>query len=119
MDNTEHKKKAVIVALENSLGIVTTACKQAEIGRTQFYNWLKEDEDFAAKVKDIENVAFDFVESQLFRQIRENNTAATIFYLKTKGKNRGYSERTEITGADGQGFSPVQILIPPKPESNA
>jgi hypothetical protein len=115
MNNTEHNKKAMLTALENTLGIVTTACKQAGIGRTQFYNWLKEDEDFAAQVKDIENIALDFVESQLYRQIRENNTAATIFYLKTKAKNRGYTERTEITGADGEGFSPIHIILPKNP----
>jgi len=37
----------------------------------------------------------------LHKQIGEGNTSATIFYLKTKGKNRGYVERQEITGADG------------------
>ena len=62
---------------------------------------LNEDEDFANQVKDIENIALDFAESQLHQQIGNNNTTATIFYLKTKGKKRGYIERQEITGADG------------------
>jgi len=37
----------------------------------------------------------------LFENIRDGKTSETIFYLKTKGKNRGYVERQEITGADG------------------
>jgi len=91
----------MIKALEQSLGIVTVACKKAEIPRSTFYKWLNEDEDFAREVKDIENIALDFAESQLHKQISDNSTSATIFYLKTKGKKRGYIERQEITGADG------------------
>ena len=53
------------------------------------------------EVKEIENIALDFAESHLHTQIGGGNTSATIFYLKTKGKNRGYVERQEITGADG------------------
>ena len=43
MNKTEQHKKAIIEALEKSLGVVTTACKNVGIGRTQFYNWLKND----------------------------------------------------------------------------
>ena len=100
-NRTEQHKKAILEALEKSLGVVTTACKNAGVGRTQFYTWLKEDEMFAKAVQEIENVALDFAESQLHKQISDNSTAATIFYLKTKGKKRGYIERQEITGADG------------------
>ena len=95
-NKTEHSKKKVVDALEKSLGVVTTACKIADVSRTQFYQWLKDDEDFAKKVQEIENVTLDFVESQLHKQIKENSTAATIFFLKTKGKKRGYIERQEI-----------------------
>ena len=101
MDKTEQHKKAMIEALEKSLGVVTTACKQVGIGRTTFYGWLQEDNEFAKEVDDIQNIALDFAESQLHRQIGDGNTTATIFYLKTKGKKRGYIERQEITGADG------------------
>jgi len=101
MNKSEHIKKALIEALEKSLGIVTTACKQVGIGRTTFYNYYNDDLEFKAQVDDIANMSLDFAESKLLEQIKENSTAATIFYLKTKGKKRGYVERQEITGADG------------------
>ena len=97
MNKTEHKKSAMVEALTKSLGVVTTACKAAEVGRTQYYEWLKTDPEFAAAVRDIKNVALDFAESQLHKQIQEGNTTATIFYLKTQGKQRGYVERQEVT----------------------
>ena len=95
MNKTEQHKKAVLEALEQSLGVVTSACKKVGIGRTTFYGWLADDEEFAKQVKDIENVALDFAESQLHKQIKGGNPSSTIFYLKTKGKNRGYVERAE------------------------
>ena len=102
MDKSRHiKKESVLKALEQSLGVVNMACKKADVPRSTFYKWMKEDDDFAQQVQDIDNIALDFVESQLHRQIADNSTAATIFYLKTKGKKRGYIERQEITGADG------------------
>ena len=101
MNKSEHIKKGLLDALEKSLGVVTTACKQVGIGRTTFYNYYNEDIDFAKKVDDIENVALDFAESQLHKQIQEGSTAATMILLKTRGKKRGYVERQEITGAEG------------------
>ncbi len=101
MNKSEHIKKGLLEALEKSLGVVTTACKQVGIGRTTFYNYYNDDKDFAKQVDEIENVALDFAESQLHKQIQEGSTAATIFLLKTRGKKRGYVERQEITGADG------------------
>jgi len=43
----------------------------------------------------------DFIESKLIKLINEGDTAATIFAAKTQLKDRGYIERQEITGADG------------------
>jgi hypothetical protein len=105
----EVNKKAILDALEKSLGVVTTAVKLVGISRSTFYKWIEEDQDFAKKVKDIENITLDFVESQLHKQIRDGNTPSTIFYLKTKGKKRGYVERSELDLSSGD--DPVKINV--------
>jgi predicted DNA-binding transcriptional regulator AlpA len=101
-------KKKLVESLEKSLGVVTTACKQTGVNRSTFYEWYNKDEEFKKEVDSIGDIALDFAESQLHKQIKDGNSTATIFYLKTKGKRRGYVERQEITGADG---SPTSFKI--------
>ena len=86
----------MIEALEKSLGVVTTACKSVGIARQTHYEWYKEDEEYKAAVDAVADIALDFAESKLHKQIEGGDTTATIFYLKTKGKKRGYVERQEI-----------------------
>jgi hypothetical protein len=94
--NSDIVKKNLLEALEKSLGIVTTACKIVGCARSTFYKYYKDDQDFRTSVDELENLTLDFVESKLHKQIENDNTTATIFYLKTKGKKRGYIERKEV-----------------------
>ncbi len=102
-------KKAMIEALEKSLGIVTTAAKVVGIDRSTHYEWLKTDEAYKSEVNNLLSVKKDFVESQLMQLVKNGDTAATIFASKALLKDRGYIERQEITGAEG---GPVQIIAP-------
>jgi len=112
MDENRHiKKEAVLQALEKTLGVVTTAVKSVGVARSTFYKWLNEDEDFRKSVQEIENIALDFAESQLHKQIGDGNTSATIFYLKTKGKKRGYVERQELEHSGGDKPVNIQLVI--------
>jgi|TARA_R110000744_G_scaffold5556_1_gene19779 hypothetical protein len=95
-DRTLKSKLAMLEALEKTLGVVTTAANIVGIDRTTHYIWLEHDEDYKRAVNDIENVAIDFAESHLHKQIKKGNTPATVFYLKTKGKKRGYVEKSEL-----------------------
>ena len=104
-DKTDIKKKQILEALEKSLGIVTTACKQVGINRDTYYEWLKKDKEFKKKVKDLENVALDFAESQLHKQIAKGNPLSTMFYLKCKGKKRGYIEQQELKVSGNMKFT--------------
>lgn len=104
-DSIGHTKKALVEALEKSLGVVSTACKAAGISRDTHYRWLKEDPEYKAQVEELSEVAVDFAESHLHKLIKDGNPAATIFFLKTKGKNRGYVERQEIAVAEKKPLS--------------
>jgi len=95
-DKTNTKKEALIKALEKTLGIVTSACTLAKVSRSQHYHWLNNDPEYKRSVTDLENIALDFAESHLHDLIKEGSPAATIFFLKTKGKRRGYIETTSI-----------------------
>jgi hypothetical protein len=125
------KKESILQALENKKGIVTEACNSIGFARSTFYKWYNEDAEFKAAVDDIQDVAIDYVEGKLFEKItgvtvksghdRDGNDivydvppsdTAIIFYLKTKGKKRGYIERQEMTGADGKDLGSVHFYIP-------
>lgn len=109
MDRTEQHKKAMLDALEKSLGVVTAACKAVGVGRTTHYLWMDTDPEYKAAVEELSDVAIDFAESQLHKQIKEGNSTATIFFLKTKGKKRGYVERQEVDVNTGKLFQ-IEVL---------
>jgi hypothetical protein len=90
------KKENLLKALEATLGIVSDACKKANVHRSSHYRWLKDDPDYKAAVDAIEDLTLDFAETALHRQIKRGNVVATIFLLKTRGKKRGYIEKTEV-----------------------
>ena len=92
-------KKALIQAMTDSLGIVTKACKIVGINRCTYYEYYNNDEEFRKECDDIDEVALDFVESKLHKQINDGIPSSTIFYLKTRGKKRGYQETT-LVGED-------------------
>lgn len=107
------RKKAMLLALEDSYGIVTPAAKVVGIDRGTHYNWYNTDPVYKDAVDDLKNVAIDHSESKLHELIdgvlmagfdgdgeqivykKEPNVSAVIFHLKTIGKGRGYTEKQE------------------------
>lgn len=78
-----------LTTLEQSLGNITIALKKSGIERDLYESWL-ENIFFKERIKQINESSLDFVEQQLMKQIQEGNVAAITYFLKTKGKKRGY-----------------------------
>lgn len=93
---TKTAKANFLRALEQTLGVITPAAKKAKIDRSTVYTWMSNDPEFKTSVEDVSEIALDFAESALHKQINSGNATSTIFYLKTKGRPRGYHEFQEV-----------------------
>jgi len=91
----QNKKAAFVEAMQQTLGNISESCRRVGIVRQTYYNWCASDPDFKIQCNSVNEMVLDWVESELYKRIKEGNPACTIFFLKTKGKNRGYIEKVE------------------------
>jgi|TARA_R110001599_G_scaffold349271_1_gene577284 hypothetical protein len=95
-DRIQEKKKKFVVGLRNNLGNISKACDAVGISRTTYYDWIESDDLFKEDVGHIKESLLDLAECKLLENIEDNQNIAIIFYLKTKGKKRGYIEKQEV-----------------------
>ena len=86
------KNKSLFFERYSVTGNISECCRQCNIGRQTFYEWMKNDVQFKQDFEDAEDSLIDFAEGKLLNLIDERNPTAIIFFLKTKGKERGYIE---------------------------
>lgn len=100
-DNGRTKKykystELVIEAIKESGGIITTICTRLNCDRNTFYGYLKSREEIRDAYEEEKEAVLDMAESALFTQIANGEFNATCFFLKCKGKDRGYVEKQEV-----------------------
>jgi biotin synthase-related radical SAM superfamily protein len=111
-EKIKRNKELLIKALEKSLGIVTPACNEVGISRNQFYIYYHSDEDFKKRVDDINEVTLDFAENQLLKKIKEGSERSILFYMKYKGRKRGYNDTLEINGDLNHNIQIIKLVGP-------
>ena len=93
------RNKELMLEQLKKIPIVQIAAEKVGIGRSSYYRWLKDDLEFAEKaeaaVRDGRWLINEMAESQLLKQVRENNMTAIIYWLKHN--HPIYSNRLEIT----------------------
>jgi len=90
------KQKDYLKILKKCAGLVTHACEKYGIHSQTHYNWIKDYEGFEEEVGLIQDGMIDFAESKLYENIKKGDNTSILFYLKCRGKKRGYVERQEI-----------------------
>lgn len=105
------KQKKFLKLYEANLCNISKTCRSLKMSRRTFHNWKKDNELFAEAIAEIDESSLDDGEFNLKLMMRgipkiednkfkgwtvEPNTTALIFFLKTKGKARGYVEKQEI-----------------------
>lgn|GEM_PF-6893214 len=83
----------MLLALEKSLGVVTSAAGKIKIARGTHYNWLNSDPEYKREVESLEDFVMDFLESKAYKLVMDENVVMTIFMLKCRARRRGYGDR--------------------------
>ena len=108
-----NKKEKLLQALKETQGLIYHACKKAgNISRSTYYRYLKEDEEFAKAVKEIQEAQIDYVDGELIKNIARGKETSIIFYLKSKAKDRGYTDKSllDITSG-GKSITDIKIEV--------
>ena len=93
---TLDKKEKFLKGLKSNLGNITEACKSVNISRQTYYRWIEADKEFEQSCRDAEESLLDLAENRLLEKIDKYDTTSIIFFLKTKGRKRGYNESTQL-----------------------
>ena len=95
-----YKEKILHYIEQTPGGTLFGACSKLKVGYSTGYVWRKDDPEWAAKVDEArklaDEVGGDFAEGKLMSCIQKDIFPAIKFYLTTKHKHRGYSEKQEV-----------------------
>lgn len=113
---SEKKKEQMIEALRKNAGNVKLSTEAVGISRRTHYEWLDNDPDYKQAVEDVAEGCIDDAENALKTAIDNGDVTATIFYLKTRGKKRGYTEKIEFEGKQQTEISIPKINVGKLPD---
>jgi len=86
------RQQRFLQAYELHAGNVSEAAKAVGIPRRTVYNWFDTIPMFKDACRDADEQILDLAEAKLFEKIDAGSERAIIFYLRTKGRFRGYFE---------------------------
>ena len=92
---------AASAALLKHYGNLSSAAKALKVARGTLYQFISRNPQLEDVRKLAKESLLDTAEDRLAGHIKGGDIRAITFYLKTQGKDRGYTERQEITGKDG------------------
>lgn len=101
-NKTEKLKELFLIALEKNNGNKSKSAKEVGVHITTVYKWIKEYPEFTEEIKNIEEAILDKIEQHLYSQSEGGIPTSTIFYLKQKGKHRGWGEENIMNSEIGE-----------------
>ncbi len=102
----KYSVRKFLKAIEGSGGNITVVCQRVGCARDTFVKAMEEHPELKHALNVAEEEFGDLVESKIAKHIKEDNITMTIFYAKTKLKNRGYVESQIIHEG-----APVPMLV--------
>lgn len=103
----EFTAKQICDACEGTGGIKALVARKLGCDRVTVWRYSKRYKTVRDALRQADEALTDVAEAKAYQLINAAYWPAIQYRLKTKGKDRGYTERQEITGADGGDLSIV------------
>ena len=87
------------IAIYEARGMASVAARKLGVTVRVINRYMKDYDICRVAKEEAETMLLDFAEAKLMQKIRSGDIASIIFFLRTKGKSRGYTEK-EIDKAD-------------------
>lgn len=101
MSGLKYTAQQMIDALIASKGMVYVAARALGCTAQTVYNYIDRYPSVAEACKQERGMMVDTAELALWKALQAGEAWAVSLTLKTIGKDRGYVERQEVTGAEG------------------
>lgn len=101
-NKNRYTKERVAKALIEAKGFVSAAAKNLKCSDVTVRSYINRYQDCRDAVNSAREEMLDVAEGRLLQNINAGDTTAIIFFLKTQGRIRGYSERHIIDANLGQ-----------------
>lgn len=112
--NKRLSQERIIKLLLEHNGMLSHAAKALGVSFYKLKRYVESNETVQEALKVIEDATIETVESELFKNIQQGNVASIIFYLKTKGKKKGYIE--DDREGKNKELPPITIVFQPPPQ---
>jgi hypothetical protein len=89
-------EEQVATALRKSAGLQSAAAKILGCAESTLHNYMETFPGLRDVQREIIDQHLDMAEGKLLGAIKNGNMTAIIFYLKCKGKHRGYVDRAVV-----------------------
>ena len=106
-------KKALETALRECDGNITATARRMKVTRKAVYDAVQR-YGIQHVLDECREELLDVAENSLHTLIRDGHASSVFFFLRTMGRDRGYSERVESTGLNGGPIAIQSIDIPPR-----
>ena len=95
-NNPRFTEEHIAGVLKESRGLQALAAKQLGVSLRTITNYLNKFPDLKEILDEEREATLDMAEASLYRAVIRGEAWAVCFFLKTRGKSRGYVERTEV-----------------------
>lgn len=104
-------KETILAAIKGSGGVMSTIAKKLKVDWHTAKSYVNSSEETKQAYQNEEEWILDIADAKLYENVKQGDLAAIKWLQATKGKKRGYVEKSELGFTNKEGNDLPQIVF--------